>query len=65
MGMDLGMDLGLGLNTHHLLMTRKEVLLRQGPLWPRTLMATFSWIMSMTQLPMTYTNKVIGELGSL
>ena len=27
--------------------------------------ATFSWTMSMTQLPMTYTNKVAGELGSL
>ena len=44
---------------------RKEVLLRRGPLWPHTLMATFSWGMSMTQLPTTYTNKVIGEWVSL
>ena len=30
-----------------------------------TLMATFSWIMLMTQLPTTYTNKVTGEWNSL
>ena len=49
-------------SSHHLLMTRKEVLLKWGPLRSHTLTVTFSWIMSMTQLLMTYTNKVIGEV---
>ena len=35
------------------------------PTLAHTLMATFSWGTSMTQLPMTYTNKVAGEWGPL
>ena len=50
---------------HHLLMTRKEVLLRQGPLRPCTLMVTFSWGTLITQLLTTYTNKVAREWDSL